>query len=127
MMTSSNPGAKHSVSNRLQNYLQTADDEVVLPYQDEFDRFIARENLQIVRAAFFRDIDMMLIILSNRLVISRPLSAYPFLEQADDTQLVTYYLTISGIHWPAIDADLSLRGFLIEEAMQRFVPSRIAA
>ncbi|AQG82641.1 hypothetical protein AWR27_21775 [Spirosoma montaniterrae] len=97
--------------------------------QDEFDQLIGSKGLRIARFAFFRDVDVFLLILSNRRIISRPLSAYPSLVSATDIQLTNYTISDSGIHWPLLDVDLSLRGFLMEDAVMglRAENSRLAA
>lgn len=127
MTQSSKNGAVPSVNNRLAAFLQDEDDTVFAVQGDEFDRLIARENLRIGKFAFFRDLDLMLVILTNRRIISRPLSAYSFLNTATDDQLADYAISASGIHWNSLDADLSLRGFLVEEAVQSFRVASIAA
>ncbi|TAE27592.1 MAG: DUF2442 domain-containing protein [Cytophagales bacterium] len=114
------PGAKPLVSKRLKDFLESEDETISLPRLDEFDRFIFLNELTVNKLAFFRDMDMMLIILSNRMVINRQLSAYRFLDKATDDQLQEYTISATGVHWPQLDADLSLRGFLIEEALGRF-------
>lgn len=113
-------GRKPSVNNRLSAYLESNHEEVVTLQADEFDRLIDAEKLRISRATFFRDLDMMLVILTNRRIINRRLSAYPVLHAATDEQLPDYIITRSGIHWPGLDADLSLRGFLMEETLLQF-------
>ncbi len=90
----------------------------MLVYDDPVDELIAEEGLTIARFVHFRELDLFLLILSNRRVISRLLSEYSALGQASDAQLVNHTVTEAGIHWPAIDVDLSLRGFLQEEAMR---------
>ncbi len=111
------PGIKPLVSNRLAAWLQTSDEQVLV-YDDPVDELIAEEGLTIARFVHFRELDLFLLILSNRRVISRLLSEYSALGQASDAQLVNHTITEVGIHWPAIDLDLSLRGFLQEEAMR---------
>jgi hypothetical protein len=127
MTQSSKHGVVPSVSNRLAAFLQDEDDAVFTIQGDEFDRLIARENLRIGKFAFFRDLDLMLVILTNRRIISRPLSAYSFLNIAGDDQLADYAISSSGIHWNSLDADLSLRGFLVEEAIQGFGVTPLAS
>ncbi|WP_128546548.1 DUF2442 domain-containing protein [Larkinella soli] len=62
----------------------------------------------------------MIVILNNRRIISRLLSSYALLNNAADDQLTEYELSDSGIHWPALDADLSRRGLLMEEIKSNF-------
>ncbi len=115
------PGGKPSVSNRLTNFLNQTDDEPVDLVEDEFDRLIDREDLRISRFVRVRDIDLMLLILTNRRVISPALSAYSILNQASDEALANYTISESGIHWPTLDADLSLRGLLMSEVVKQII------
>jgi hypothetical protein len=85
---------------------------------DEIDLLISNQNLCISALAFFRHLDLMLVVLNNRTVLSRRLSAYVFLENASDEFLNNYQLQFSGVHWPDLDADLSLRGFVMEEMIK---------
>lgn len=85
---------------------------------DEIDALISNQNLRISALAFFRNLDLMLVVLNNRTVLSRRLSAYPFLENTSDDILTNYQLQFSGVHWPALDADLSLRGLIMEEMIK---------
>jgi hypothetical protein len=82
---------------------------------DELDWIITNKQLKISRFLFFRELDLLLVILNNRRVITQTPSAYPFMLTATDEQLMAYEISATGIHWPALDADLSLRGFLLTE------------
>lgn len=121
MTHSLTPGGKPSVSSRLNDFLNTADDEPIELIVDEFDGLIKRENLRISHFVWVRDLDLALLVLNNRRVISQPLSAYPALAQAPDEALTDYIISASGIHWPALDADLSLRGLLMSEVVKGIV------
>ncbi|HEX9955721.1 MAG TPA: DUF2442 domain-containing protein [Fibrella sp.] len=123
MKHSSTPGGKPSVSSRLsaiieQNENNSSDDLPVYRVEDEFDRLIQRENLRISRFVSIRELDLVLIVLNTRRVISQPLSAYNSLALASDDELATYTLSESGIHWPSLDTDLSLRGLLMSEVVK---------
>ena len=120
MERSSTRGTQPSVSGRLAEFLQTDANESVDFNGDVFDWLMAIEGLRINRFVLFRDLDLLLLILTNRRIISRRLSAYTFLQNATDQQLTGYLLSANGMYWPALDADLSLRGFLMEEAMLAF-------
>ena len=106
------------------DYLSVDPDDEISVLTDEFDRLISTEGLVIGRFAFFRDMDIWLLILTNQSIISRRLSDYPFLHSATDQQLETYIVSSTGIHWPLLDADLSLRGFLLEETLKTFRMSK---
>ncbi len=94
---------------------------------DEIDVFISNQNLRISALAFFRPLDLMLVILNNRTVLSRRLSAYTFLENASDEALTHYELRFSGVHWPALDVDLSLRGLIMEEMIKSITGNSLFA
>ncbi len=49
--------------------------------------------------------------------------AYPLLANASDEALAQYAVSKSGIHWPELDADLSLRGLLMSELVKGNVTS----
>ena len=44
--------------------------------------------------------------------ISTPLHWYPRLSRATEAERASYEITPLGIHWPAIDEDLSIIGML---------------
>lgn len=118
MIHSFKPGGKPSVSNRLANYLNGTDNEPMEIVDDEFDALINREQLRISRFVWVRELDLVLLILNDRRVISHSLSAYPLLAGASDEALAQYTVSESGIHWPELDADLSLRGLLMSEMIK---------
>jgi len=109
------------VSSRLNEFLNTTDDEPIELIVDEFDGLIKRGNLRISHFVWVRDLDLALLVLNNRRVISQTLSAYPVLAQAPDEALTDYKISASGIHWPTLDADLSLRGLLMSEVVKGIV------
>lgn len=59
----------------------------------------------------------MLIVLNTKAVLQQPLSSYRLLKPADISALTQYELTGggTGVHWPLLDEDLSLKGFLTDE------------
>lgn len=120
MTPSLTPGSKPSISNRLANYLNHDDDEPLELIEDEFDAFINREELRISRFMGIRELDLAVVVLSNRRVITQPLSAYPVLAISSDDALADYTISESGIHWSMLDADLSLRGLLMSEVIKSF-------
>ena len=120
MIQSLTPGGRPSVSNRLANYLDRSDDEPIELIEDEFDAFINREELRISRFVGIPELDLAVMVLNNRRIITQPLSAYPILAKASDEALADYTISGSGIHWSTLDADLSLRGLLMSEIVKGF-------
>ena len=59
----------------------------------------------------------MLIILNTKAVLHQRISSYRRLLNADKQALQQYELTSNGtgVHWPILDEDLSLKGFLQDE------------
>ncbi|TLU99612.1 DUF2442 domain-containing protein [Dyadobacter luticola] len=76
---------------------------------------ILESGLQIRHFGFARDLDLALFILNDKRVITRPLSSFPYLDKAQDYDLDQYRVSESGIHWPDLDADISLRGLLQDD------------
>ncbi len=58
--------------------------------------------------------DYMDVSLSDGRILSVPLAWYPRLSGASKAQLKKYEISPSGygIHWPSLDEDLSVKGFL---------------
>ena len=118
MKQSSKPGTKPLISRELADLLADPSDEDITIYNDEFDKVISETNLRIKHFGFLRDLDIAVFVLNNSRIIQRKLSAFPELEKAMDYDLLQYQVSDFGIHWPDLDADLSLRGFLMEEAVR---------
>jgi hypothetical protein len=118
MTTSLKPGTKLSISKQLLDFLAKEDEEDVVIVSDDFDQIIKASNLRINYFAFTKELDLAMFVLNNRRVIQRPLSKYRALNEADEYHLWQYQISDMGIHWPDIDADISLRGLLIEEAIK---------
>ena len=66
----------------------------------------------------FRD-DFMELTLSDGRILSVPLAWYPKLATADVKVLQDFELSPGGhgIHWPDLDEDLSVKGFLLPQVV----------
>jgi len=84
---------------------------------DPIDKMIFDGGLRIKSVYFDTDIDLMLIVLNTRKVLERKISVSERLGSATLEQLTNYQLSRTGIHWPQLDEDLSLRGFLKDEML----------
>ena len=84
---------------------------------DELEKIIYEDGLRIKALHFHPDIDLMLVVLNNRKVLQRTISASERLRNASLAQLDNYRLIGkgAGVHWEEVDEDLSLKGFLKEE------------
>jgi hypothetical protein len=67
------------------------------------------------RAVAFTSTELIVTLMDGRR-IATPLSWYPRLVAASETQRANYEITAMGIHWPDIDEDLSVAGMLKGQA-----------
>lgn len=115
MKKSFKPGTTPLISKQLQTLLNEAGDDDVIDIADDLDQMILDKGLQIRHFGFARDLDLALFILNDKRVITRALSSFPSLANAEDYHLDQYTVSESGIHWPDLDVDISLRGLLQDE------------
>lgn len=118
MKQSFKPGMTPLISKELVDMLSDDENEELVVLNDEFDKIIHETDLKIKHFGFLRDLDVAVFVLNNSRIIQRKLTDFPELHDAIDYQLMQYQVSDSGIHWPEIDYDLSLRGFLMEEALK---------
>lgn len=126
---------KPTISKKTQDYLaaleQKDPDQPDYYYgeMDAIDRLIYQDGLRMKVIHVHKDLDLMLIILNNGKVLQRTLSFSQRLQQATPEQLNHYEFIGegTGIHWPDVDEDLSLRGFLEEELLQVAKPLSVAS
>lgn len=87
---------------------------------DPIEKVIFEDGLRIKAVHFHKDLDLMLVVLTNGKILRRKISASTLLINATPEQLDDYCLTGrgAGIHWPQLDEDLSLKGFLKDELIQ---------
>ena len=87
---------------------------------DTVEQIIFENGLRIKAVHFHVDMDLMLIVLNNKKVIQRNIASSPRLARATLENLKNYRLIAGGvgIHWPDVDEDLSLKGFIKEEILQ---------
>ena len=85
---------------------------------DPIDKMIFEEGIKIMSVFFHQELDVMLILLNNRKIIEQKISITERLSQATGQQLQNYQISRTGIHWPDLDEDLSLRGFLKSEMIK---------
>lgn len=79
---------------------------------DPLDKLIFEDGLRMKMIWFDQDLDLIIVLLNNKKIIQRPISDFPKLKSATVEQLRNYENDGIGVHWPDIDEDLSLRGFL---------------
>lgn len=83
---------------------------------DPIEKVIFKGGLRIKAVHFHKDLDLMLIVLNNGKILKHAISSSSLLKKAKNEQLNDYRLIGKGvgIHWPQLDEDLSLKGFLQE-------------
>ena len=84
---------------------------------DAVERIIYDEGLRIVAVEVFIELDLMLVILNTSAILRQKISSHHNLKTASKEALNEYELIAdgTGIHWPSLDEDLSLKGFLRDE------------
>ena len=111
---------KPSISKETRAYLDSLaqrPDEPDYHYQslDAIDQLIYQGGLRIKHIYFDKELELMLVILNNRKVIKRAISDFKHLNKATAEQLENYENDGTGVHWPDVDEDLGLYGFLRDE------------
>jgi hypothetical protein len=83
---------------------------------DAIENIIFKEGLKISSLEINPENDKLYIHLNNDLTFVTPIKNYSGLKNASAKRLKNYKLVGSGvgIHWPDLDEDLSLKGFLKE-------------
>lgn len=84
---------------------------------DSLESLIFQEGLRIETIDIHQNLDLFLVILNTKAILRQRISAYPRLKNASEGQLKKYELigNGTGVHWPELDEDLSLKGFLRNE------------
>ena len=93
---------------------------------DTIENIIFEEGLRITSLEISPENDKLLIHLNTQLTFVAPTKNYNGLKNASAKRLKNYRLVGSGvgIHWPDLDEDLSLKGFLKEFLLQRVKSKR---
>jgi hypothetical protein len=84
---------------------------------DAIENLIFVEGLRIKTLDIHPELDLMTIYLNTKVILSQNISSYNLLKGAEKYQLLKYELIGGGlgVHWPLLDEDLSLKGFLQDE------------
>ncbi len=87
---------------------------------DPLESLIFEEGIRIQAVDIHTEMDLMLIILNTKATLHQKISSYASFQKATGSQLSNYELigNGTGIHWPELDEDLSLKGFLHDELRQ---------
>jgi len=84
---------------------------------DAVEKIIFDDGLRILAIDVYKELDLMLIVLNTSAILHQKISSYPNLKTASKEALNEYEVIAdgTGIHWPTLDEDLSLKGFLRDE------------
>ena len=92
---------------------------------DAIEKIIFDTNLRIQNVEVKPEVNKLLVFLNTKQLLVLPLSLYKTLAGADNASVQQFELIADGrgIHWPMLDEDLSLKGFL-KEALQQLVTEK---
>ena len=84
---------------------------------DPIDRLIFEKNIRIQQFVISKELDLLVLLLTNGTVIKIALKHFPKLKNAGKKELETAHIRGNGIgmRWTLLDEDISLKG-LIKEA-----------
>jgi len=87
---------------------------------DSIEQLIIDHNLKITAVETNKVLDFMAIGLNTGATLIHKISTYRQLSNATETELSNWRLIANGtgIHWPLLDEDLSLKGFLRDELIK---------
>ncbi|HMN06048.1 MAG TPA: DUF2442 domain-containing protein [Flavobacteriales bacterium] len=98
---------------------------------DPIEAMILKEGLRIADVHPYKELDLLAIVLNSGDLLQARLSDFERLRKASSAQLRDWRLIGGGIgiHWEALDEDLSLRGFIRDgvqqEALRRLAGRRV--
>lgn len=95
---------------------------------DSIEALIFDENIRIRAVDILAGVDLLVIILNSGTALQYALSNHRSLSSASPMHLACYQLAGggTGIHWPALDEDLSLKGILRETQKSQITHNKIA-
>ncbi len=96
---------------------------------DSIEKIIYEDGVHIEAVDIHPELDVMLIVLNTKAVLHQKISSYKLFKAADKKSLLQFEFIGegTGIHWPLLDEDLSLKGFLRDELLQVVKKEPIAA
>jgi hypothetical protein len=86
---------------------------------DPIDQVIFEQGLRVRHLLLDRNLNLLVLILSNATIIKAKISDFPKLSKASEKQLNKWTLISDGvgIEWPDLGEDLSLKGFIKSASM----------
>jgi len=91
--------------------------------KDPLDILILEKGLRIKSVFMDKDLDMMVMVLTNGKIVKSKISGFKLLQNATQLQLEGWKLIGGGIgiHWEELDEDLSLKGFIRDAAITNII------
>lgn len=88
---------------------------------DSIDQWILRDELRITAVGVDPGEDHLIIYLNTQNHLDFPISDFPGLKGRSAAEILQYQLIGEGIgvHWPNLNEDLSLKGFLLADMKRR--------
>ena len=102
--------------------------DTLLNKYDSLEQLIHSEGLRIKAIDIHPDLDILLVILNTGSVLKEKLSKYFQPDAINAAHLLNYQLIANGtgIHWPDLDEDLSLKGFLRDTIKSQVMGGKVA-
>jgi hypothetical protein len=96
---------------------------------DSIEKIIFEDGIRIEAVDIHPELDVMLVILNTKAVLHQKPSSYKLLKNADRNSLLQFEISGdgTGIHWPVLDEDLCLKGFLRDELLNMLKKDTLAA
>jgi hypothetical protein len=88
---------------------------------DSIDQWILRDALRITAVGINSGQDHLIIYLNTKSQLDFPISDFPAFKDRPAAEILQYQLIGEGIgvHWPSLNEDLSLKGFLLADMKRR--------
>lgn len=95
---------------------------------DTLEQLIHTAGIRIKEINVHCDLNLLIVILSSGSLLKEKLSDYPQFKNATQEQLLNYELigNGTGVHWPELDEDLSLKGFLRDVIKNQVLGDQVA-
>ncbi|MEM1216015.1 MAG: DUF2442 domain-containing protein [Bacteroidota bacterium] len=90
---------------------------------DALEQIIFEGGLRIVGVHCYKSLDMIVFVLNNAKIIQKKLSASERLVSVTNAKELDNFQLLGGgvgVHWPAVDEDISLKGLLKDEIVSPF-------
>lgn len=87
---------------------------------DSLDLLVFEQGIRTIDVFFNFEVNLIIVLLNKKRLIKRPLSEFNKSQKASKSDLFNNETDGIDIHWPKVDEDLSLRGFLKYDLLQQY-------